>query len=220
MHCRILISLTVNGLGAYKGFAGVFAGTLGETRMVLYSNISSHTYSMGAHRVIYIRSTSVANPPFLYLWFTTVPGLVCFSAVVGYILGLGCLDFLGVRFFMSWSIFLVRLLCSVCFMLSMFLSKISRALLAVRVSCCLNSVVNALISLSRVLHLSKWCSFNVFKNFSSACFVICFHLLCSFVVGPFAWGLVLILRPLGVRFLLRQVLMNNKCELCFVWDER
>ena len=30
--------------------------------------------------------------------FTTVLGLVWFSAVVGYILGLGCLDFLGVRF--------------------------------------------------------------------------------------------------------------------------
>ena len=126
--------------------------------------------------------------------FTTVLGLVWFSAVVGYILDLGCLDFLGVRFFMSWSIFLVRLLCSVCFMLSMFPSRISGALLAVRVSCCLNSVVNALISLSRVLHLSKWCSFSVFKNFSSACFVICFHLLCSFVVGPFAWGCLLSVR--------------------------
>ena len=67
----------MNGLGAYKGFAGVFAGTLGETRMVLYSNISSHTYSIGAHRVIYIRSTSVANPPFLYLWSVRVCVCVC-----------------------------------------------------------------------------------------------------------------------------------------------
>ena len=68
--CRILISLTVNGLGAYKVFAGtgVFAGTFRRNVDDLYCNISSRNYytvhlifSMGAHHVIYIRCQS----PFL-----------------------------------------------------------------------------------------------------------------------------------------------------------